>query len=271
MILTPDNYYSQEANKYYMSVSQFKSFLPSYGGCEAAAMASINGKYAPTPNPAFKIGHYMHAWNQGTLEEFKANNPDIYASTGKSKGQLLSDFQHCKVMINVLESDPEAMRILAGKKEVIMTAELFGIPWKIMIDSYQPDAGIFADLKTMKSIDEKFWNTEVGVYENFIDHYGYNLQMALYAEVERIANHGEEWLIPHIVVVTKQKPFPDHDAIYFDYADIQQGLSMISKNIERVKAVKSGKAEAIRCGKCEYCRSTKKIESARHVSELSLY
>lgn len=41
MILNNANYYSPEANKEYMSVSQYKAFM----NCEAAAMASISGKY----------------------------------------------------------------------------------------------------------------------------------------------------------------------------------------------------------------------------------
>lgn len=41
MILNNENYYSPEANQEYMSVSQYKAFM----NCEAAAMASISGKY----------------------------------------------------------------------------------------------------------------------------------------------------------------------------------------------------------------------------------
>jgi hypothetical protein len=270
MKLNKNNYFSQEANQHYMSVSQFKSFLPSYNGCEAAAMAGINGEWERPYVLAFDEGHYVHAWNEGTLEEFKADNPHLYASTGKTAGQLKANFQHCNTMIETLENDPLVMKALAGKKEVIMSAELFGIQWKVMLDSYQPETGIFADLKTMKEMDGKFWNTEIGVYENFIDHYGYNLQMAVYAEIERIVNKRDQWLLPHMVVVTKQKP-PDHDIIYFDYDAIEQGLHIVGKHIERVKAVKSGKEQAVRCEKCEYCRSTKKIQRIKHFSELKLY
>ena len=39
MKLNKNNYYSQEANKYYMSYSQFKDFLK----CPAYAMAKIKG------------------------------------------------------------------------------------------------------------------------------------------------------------------------------------------------------------------------------------
>lgn len=268
MQLTKDNYFSQEANLHYMSVSQFKSFLPSYGGCEAAAMAKIKGEYETEPITAFMEGHYIHAWNEGTLEEFKANNPGLIATTGKNKGQLKANFQHCNKMIEVLENDPLVMKALAGKKETIMTAELFGIKWKVMLDSYQKE--LFADLKTMREMDGKYWNSEVGVYENFIDHYGYNLQMAIYAEVERIVTGRDQWLLPHMVIVTKQDP-PDHDIIYFDFDAIEQGLYIVGKHIDRVKAVKYGGVEPIRCEKCEYCRATKKIKTIKHFAELRLY
>lgn len=268
MKLNKNNYYSQEANREYMSVSQFKSFLPAYGGCEAQAMAVLSGEYESTPIDAFMEGHYVHAWNEGTLDDFKAKNPALYSSRGPTAGQLKSNFKHCDKMIQVLENDPLVMMALAGKKEVIMTAELFGIKWKIMLDSYQEK--LFADLKTMKEMDGKFWNSEVGVYENFIDHYGYNVQMAVYAEVEKLYSGRENWLLPHMVVVTKQDP-PDHEIIYFDFDDIEQGLYIVGKHIDRVKAVKSCEVDPVRCEKCGYCRTTKKITRIKHFSEFRLY
>lgn len=270
MELNKDNYYSLEANRHYMSVSQFKSFLPSYGGCEAQAMAKINGEYVDPQKNAFDEGHYVHAWNEGTLDDFKANNPQIYASTGKTAGQLKANFKHCNKMISVLKNDPLVMDVLSGEKEVIMTAELFGIPWKVMLDSYNPPVGIFADLKALKEMDGKFWNVDAQIYENFLDHYGYKIQMGIYAEVERRNKQRNEWLLPNMVVVTKQDP-PDHEIIYFDYDVIEQSLHIVGKHIERVKAVKHSGVEPIRCEKCEYCRLTKKIQNIKHFSELNLY
>lgn len=273
MQLTRCNYFSPEANRHYMSVSQFKGFLPAYDGCEARAVAELNGEYQRPEKTAFIEGHYLHAWNEGTLAEFKANNPDLYSSRGATAGQLKSNFKHCETMIETLESDPFAMNALAGQKEVIFTAEMFGIPWKIMIDSYQPDInnpGVFTDLKAMKSMTDKFWNSEEHVYENFVDHYGYNVQVGVYAEIEKRATNRDKWLIPHMVIVTKEDP-PDHDVIYFDYEDIQTGLAIVERHIERVKAVKSGAEPPIRCGKCDYCRATKKVTRVRHYGELAIY
>ncbi|RUS42248.1 PD-(D/E)XK nuclease-like domain-containing protein [Cohnella sp. AR92] len=270
MKLTKDNYYSNEANRHYMSVSQFKGFVPAYDGCEARAMAELSGTYQRPQKDAFDEGHYLHSWNEGTLDEFKANNPDLYSSRGPTSGQLKSNFQHCNKMIEVLERDPLAMKALAGQKEVILTGELFGIPWKVMLDSYQGEKGLFADLKALKEMDGKWWNKEAQAYENFLDHYGYTIQMGVYAEIERQATGRSNWLIPHMVIVTKQDP-PDHEIIYFDYDAIQSALMIVEKHIDRVKAVKYGQAEPVRCEKCDYCRGTKVIKSIKHYAELALY
>lgn len=272
MQLNKSNYFSLQAGKEFMSVSQFKSLVHAYGGCEYAGVSAINGLYEQPKKIVFLEGSYVHSFNEGpqALEEFKYNNPDMYASTGKNKGQLKANFQHCNKMIEVLENDPYVMAALSGKKEVILTAELFGIKWKCMIDSHQPDMGIFADLKALKEMDGKFWNKDAKAYENFLEHYGYILQMAVYAEIERIANKRDKWLVPHIIVVTKQDP-PDHEVLYFDDEAIQQNLNIVENHIERVKLVKSGQVEPERCGSCAYCRSTKRITKSKHYRELDLY
>lgn len=272
MKLTKDNYFSLESNRYYMSVSQFKGFLEAYGGCEARSMAELSGEYERPGKTAFDEGHYIHAWNEGTLSDYKAEHPEIYSSQGPTKGQLKANYKHLNKMIEALETDDLVMKVLAGNKEVFMTGELFGIPWKIMIDSHQPvieDTGAFADLKALKSLEDKFWNREQRVYENAIDHYGYNVQVAVYAEVEKQNMNRKDWAIPHMVIVTKQDP-PDKEIIYFDYAAIESGLQIVRSNIERVKQVKSGQAPPNRCGRCDYCRQTKKAV-IRHYGELAVY
>jgi len=269
MKLTKSNYFSQEANRHYMSVSQFKGFVPAYGGCEARSAAELAGDYVRPDKGAFDEGHYMHAWNEGTLAEYKADNPDIYSSRGETKGQLKSNYKHLNKMIEILEADPLVMQVLAGQKEVILTAELFGIPWKIMIDSYQPDIGVLADLKALKDM-KTVYSEHRRMYVSFLEQYGYDLQMAVYAEVERINKKRENWIIPHLVVVTKQDP-PDHDIFYFDYDLIQSQLQFVSNHIERVIAVKSGKEQPTRCEFCDYCRATKKLTGIKHYAELSQY
>ena len=46
MILTAENYFSKEADREYLSVSQYKNFMGTIGrpACEAEAMAKLNGE-----------------------------------------------------------------------------------------------------------------------------------------------------------------------------------------------------------------------------------
>lgn len=244
-----------------MSVSQFKSFLK----CEAAAIAKLNGEYEGPKSDALLLGSYVHSWLEGTTEEFKTNNPEIFSSRGATKGRLKSEYQNANKMIQVLESDPFCMMALEGQKEVIMTGELFGLPWKIRMDVYNPKQGRFADLKTVKAIHEKVWHEDYG-YCSFVEAYGYIIQLAVYSEIES-QNRGGEWLESFIVAVSKEA-IPDKAIITVDHERLQEELNFVGSKIERIQAVKSGELEPKRCEKCEYCRKTKMITNVIHYMEL---
>ena len=57
MTLTDDNYYTPEADREYMSVSLFKSFVGTYGymGCEHKTMAKLRGEYSEEPSKAMMV------------------------------------------------------------------------------------------------------------------------------------------------------------------------------------------------------------------------
>lgn len=235
MILTNENYYSSEANREYVSVSQYKDFQK----CEAMAMAKINGEWDQPKTTALLVGSYIDSWFEGTLEEFKANNPEIYTKTGKLK----TDFVQAEKIIAFLQKDPMFMRYMAGKKQMAMTAELFGAKWKIKIDSYHPDK--IVDLKVMRSMERIMG-------KSFVEHWGYDLQMAIYAAVE-----GRD-LATYLAVVTKQDP-PDKEIISVPRWRRVELLDEVEKSMPRLLAVKTGKIPPQRCGVCEYCRATKML------------
>lgn len=260
MELNKDNYYSVEADRFYMSVSQYKNFKK----CEAAAMAKLNEGYEEPKSDALLFGSYVHSWLDGTIEQFKEENPDLFSSRGATKGQLKSEFRLADEMIKVLESDPMVVMALRGEHEVIMTGELFGAPWKIRMDVYNPQHGRFADLKTVKSIYEKHWHN--GYYTSFVEAYGYITQMAVYTEIES-QNRDGDWLENFIVAVSKQDP-PDKAIITVDQVSLNLELEEIQTKMERIKAVKSGIEKPESCGKCEYCRRNKMITNVLDYREL---
>ena len=126
MILTNENYYSREANLEYMSVSQYKDFRK----CEVMAMATLRGEWVRPQTTALLVGSYIDSWFEGTLSEFCENHPEIY----EKDGSLKADFVQAEELIEFVRKDSCFMRYMAGKKQVILTKELFGTPWKIKID-----------------------------------------------------------------------------------------------------------------------------------------
>lgn len=264
MILTPENYYGREANQAYMSVSQFKDFLQ----CEEAALAKLNG-WDEGKVDAFLLGNYVHSAIEGpeALEQFKNENPDIIASRGKNKGELKAEFKHADKMIDVLMSDRICKEMLQGKAEVIVTSELFGVLWKAKIDVIAEDEGRITDLKTVKSIRDKYWLQDQSRYGSFIEAYSYTLQMAVYSELERKFSGRDEPLEPFIVAVSKEEE-PDKEVICFDDQTLGEELQKVSDYLPRVIAVKEGIEDPSRCEKCKYCRQTKQVNRIVHFSEL---
>ena len=69
MILTADNYYSCEADREYMSVSQFKSFAGTFGksACEFAALEKLNRRWEEEKTTPLLVGGYVDAYFEGSL------------------------------------------------------------------------------------------------------------------------------------------------------------------------------------------------------------
>lgn len=236
MILSNENYYSVEANRYYMSVSQYKEFKK----CEASAMAQISGEWVQPTTTALLVGSYIDAWFEGTLDEFCSNHPEIF----KKDGSLKADYVQAEELIEFVQRDPVFMEYMAGEKQVILTRELFGVPWKIKIDSYHPKRMI-VDGKVMRSMERIMG-------KSFVEHWGYDLQMAVYSAVE-----GSD-LDTYLAVVTKEDP-PDKDVIHIPKWRRDELLDEIARDIPHIVGVKSGKIPPQRCGVCKYCRATKMI------------
>ena len=236
MILTEENYYSDIANREYLSVSQYKQFAK----CEAAAMAQINGEWRPVKSTALLVGSYVDAWFEGTLESFKWANPEIFTKSGR----LRAEFEQAEEIIAFLQEDGLFMEYMGGKKQIIRTGELFGAQWKIKIDSLLP--GKIVDLKVMRSMERIMG-------KSFVEHWGYDLQMAVYAAIE---GHDLE---TYLAVVTKQSP-PDKEIIEIPKWRREELLYEVQRAIPRILELKSGVAEPVRCGVCDYCRATKKLE-----------
>ncbi|MFW5677928.1 MAG: PD-(D/E)XK nuclease-like domain-containing protein, partial [Acetivibrio ethanolgignens] len=159
MILTAENYYSQEANREYLSVSQYKDFVGTIGrpGCEEQAIAKLNGEWEMEKTTALMVGSYVDSHFEGSLATFKAKNPDIFTK----QGQLKADYRQAEEIINRIERDELFMKYMSGEKQVVMTAELYGAKWKVKLDSYLPGKAI-VDLKIMRELHKAEYAKDYG-------------------------------------------------------------------------------------------------------------
>ena len=237
-VLTADNYYSSEADKRFMSVHQYLDFVGHMGvyGCEARAMAKLNGEWNDETTTAMLVGSYVDSYFEGTLEKFTEENPDCFTKT-KPYG-LKAPFKQAEKMIARCEQDPYFMSTLSGEKQVIMTGYLFGCEWKIKMDSYIPGKAI-VDLKTSADI-HKAWKVQDYGYASFVEYWAYTLQMAVYQKIVEI-NTGKK-LPCYISVVTKEES-PERPQCGFHFWLFGAGLG--ARSPQRTPCGKRRKANMI--------------------------
>lgn len=247
MKLTEGNYHSLEANKTYWSVSQFKSFMD----CQASALAEITGEYIRPTTEAFLQGGYVDAHFSGTEDAFIANHPEIVNSRS---GELKAAYKKAQDAIDRAERDNYFMSHLSGESQVIMTAELFGKPWKVKIDSLHNDK--IVDLKYMRDMSRVY---KGGEWKPFVTAYGYDIQGYIYqAVVEAVTG---KHLPFYLAVVTKEDP-ADIAIIHIPDKFLNVNKGMIEHYLPEFDAVKQGKVEPVRCESCAYCRQSKILTSA---------
>jgi hypothetical protein len=240
-MLTAENYFSQENNMKYMSMSQWKRF----DECEAMALAELKGEYQREKTTALLIGSYVDSYFSGTLDRFMKENPEIFTKGGE--GPLKADYQHANYIIQRIERDAYFMKFLQGQKQAVKTGEINGVPCKIKMDSYFPSKTI-VDLKIVKDFDP-IW--ENGLKLNFIEYWKYDYQGAFYQVVE-----GGK--LPFLLAAaTKEKPEPDIRVISIPQERLDYCLGQIESKIQRFADIKKGLIEPVRCERCNYCRKTR--------------
>ena len=245
--LTTENYYSQEANVDYFSVSQYKDFLK----CPAMAIAKLRGEYEPDFGRALLLGSYVDEMLTGTEESIKNFIVEQMPELFKKNGDRYADVQQADDTIVRIRKQPLMMKYLSGQHQVIMTGEIEGVPFKIKMDSFNPEEYI-TDLKYMASLRSP------NLFEPMVKYWGYDAQAACYQEIVR-QNIGKT--LPFFFVVgTKEKPA--HLAVgQMNQWNMDEALESVKKNIRRFQKIKNGEIPAERCEDygCDYCTGTKII------------
>lgn len=242
MRLTRKNYHSPAANTEFMSASQFKAFMD----CPARAVAEIKGEYSMQSDSLLQ-GSFLDAYFDKRTDEFRAEHPEMF----KKDGSLLQKFEKVNDAISVIEADPVMRKLCHGKQQKIMTGEIGGVPFKIMIDSLHPDKTV--DRKYMKDFKDV---KKDGIYVPWWKAYGYNYQGAIYQEIRR---QNEFKKLPFDLAAVTKQDVPDKAWIRFSDDYLETVLEEVEHYAPIFKAMKDGLIEANGCGECEYCRSKKRL------------
>jgi len=297
--LNKGNYYENEANWQFMSVSQFKSFQQ----CEARTMAELKKDWEKEmDNIALLVGNFVHSYfeSEDEHESFKQENAssmfkeptvaeikakldhaeidykksikkdDLISIAEENKisiptGDLLSKFAIGNQMIERVEKDPLFNHLWQGESEVIIVEEMFGVTWKARIDLLNVEKGYFIDLKTSQQLNKRFWNKRYSGWVSFVEEYGYTIQMAMYEKMLE-KKYGKPFK-GIIYAVSKQTP-SDIGAIKVEQRKLEFELEFVEAQIEHVMKVKNGEEKPVMCGQCDYCREKKQLSSFIGTDEL---
>jgi hypothetical protein len=242
MSLTNENYFSIENNMKYMGTTQFKTFMD----CQARGLAEVKGEYVREKTSALLVGSYVDAHFEKSLDLFKAQNPEIFTQ----KGTLKAEYKNAEDIIARLEKDKLFMQYMSGEKQIIQTGEIGVIPFKIKIDSFIPNRYI-VDLKVMKDF-KNIWKD--GLKISFVEAWGYDFQAAIYQAVNAEATGT---ILPFIIAGATKEKEPDLELFFVPQQRIDYCFEVVQENAPIFANIKLGLIEPTRCGKCDYCKSTK--------------
>ena len=255
MKLTQRNYFSPKANLEYFSVSQFKAFQK----CPASALAEIKGRYKQEKTTPLLVGSYVDSFFEGTLTQFKLENPEIF----KRDGSLKNEYVQAEAIIQRIQKDRLFMRYMSGKKQVIMTGEINGVKVKIKVDSLHKDK--IVDLKVVKDF-KNIYDSDRGSLPWF-SFWNYEIQGAVYQEVV-YQNTGER--LPFFLAAATKEKTTDIDIIDIEQSDLNHALDVFKRDVEYFDAMKKGAVEPFRCDSCQYCKETKVLKEPKKSSEFFL-
>lgn len=267
-ILTPENYYSLEADKRFCSASQLLSFVGRSGipGCEARTMAILNGEYKEESTKAMLIGSILDLfWELEDLPMDEKLNiiadqfPECVSTRGATKGELKTEYKQALKLYERTLKDPLFRQFMSGTKQCIMQGVIDGLPFKIKMDSYIPGVAI-VDLKTTQDASKNFrkYVEDSGNRETFYKYMSYDVQLSLYREIVR-QNTGQTLRCYICAVDKKEHPLPQ--IIELPPKMLDEALLTIKSAIPTIKLLKSGEiTNYVRCEECDYCRDTYKCK-----------
>ena len=264
-ILTPENYYSSQANSLYLSNSMFKALYGIPGDpypCEAAAM------YAPKEySEALLAGSYVDAAfeSDDAFARFKEEHEaELLQKSRKAYYKFVTD---ADIAICRAKRDATFMSYLDGDHQKVMVGVIGGAAFKIKMDDYKEHVRI-TDLKYVKSAQESY-NEHLRRRVTFIENYGYAIQGAIYQEI--VAQNTGERLPFYIAYITKED-CPDFGVVEIPQDVLDEALEFVKLQLAArpIAEIRKSPRPCMRRS-CAWCRDQKVLKGPYTWDEFQAY
>jgi hypothetical protein len=244
-------YFAKDRQMKFLSNSQLVNFLgtPAYKGCPARALAELNGTCETKPTVSMLVGSFVDAYFDGTLQEFKHANIDIFTV----KGELKAEFKQAERIIEVATGDDVFMKYMDGEKQHVFELEMFGFDVTGKIDVLHEEA--IVDLKVVKSLREKVYIKGLG-HVDFIYAGNYFRQLSIYQHAEYLRTGIKK---PCFIAALSKENVTDKEIIHIPQEKLDYALGRLEFELDFVHAIKQGDIAPTRCNECSFCISTKKL------------
>lgn len=240
--ITAANYYQDKTR---VTSSQVRSFLD----CPARTLAIWRDQYSITVTEPMMVGGYLDAMFEGTAARYCDEHPEMF----RRDGQLRAAFTRVPELYKRAASDPFFMSFASGETQHIATGEIEGVPFKGKLDFLQDDK--IVDLKTTANLWRVF-APHLGRYASFAEARRYDIQAAVYQELIR-QETGKR--LPFYIAAITTEPVPDLAVLEIPQQDLDDALELVRLNAPEFQALRIGIGEPERCGHCDYCKETKKL------------
>ena len=245
--------------KTHLSASFFNSM---HNYCQAKKMAEEKGLWHEMKSDPLLIGGYVDAHFSGTMDKFIEENESLMFKKG---GKLYAKFEHANRIIKVGESDPVFMKYMDGEKQKKVEGKISGVKYTGYLDAFHPDKCI-TELKVVKSIRETEYDHELGYRVNFIQKNGYLRQLAIYRELVR---QMTDKVLPCYILALSKEAAIDKEVIFIPSFFLDMALDEVKEYSQEYLNIRQGDQEPKRCGKCNYCRSTRLISKPLNYEHLT--
>ncbi len=254
MELSNETYFSEDADREYLSHTQVRSFMT----CQSAWKAQyVDGDHKPEPSAEMLVGSYVHTavLQEELLEDWKEKHGEQICN---QDGSLSAKFKVADYMVAAIKTQAILADYLSGMREKVYTGVIHGMKFKGLLDCVNHEEPRIVDLKTTGDLREQSWRKVDWLPEGkamFYDYYW--LQLAIYRELY----YQAEGKYPAVYVVGVSKQSPPDTNLYKMAAvgRFNEELKAMKGWLQLLKRVAMGEVAPTRCSKCEWCRISNRI------------